>query len=155
MLAALELNKFAKTSESLRVTLPIQGAQNTYYLAIKPHYSALLLIVLTFLHFLTTRASNVVAIYTYDVLGHYSYHRITYAISTPSAVLALVLGFAMLCVLAYALERRLDAGMPVVGSCSMAISAKCGVGGNEMGLGQVRFGGDWRTGRMGFISREG
>jgi hypothetical protein len=58
----------------------------------------------------------------------------------------------MLCVLAYALERRLDTGMPVVGSCSMAISAKCGVGGNEMGLGQVRFGGDWRTGRVGFLS---
>jgi hypothetical protein len=152
MLAALELNKLAKTPASLRVTLPVQGARNSYYLAIKPHYSALLLIALIFLHFLTTKAFSVVAIYTYDVLGHYSHQRITYGISTPSAVLALVLGFVMLCVLAYALERKSDAGMPVVGSCSMAISAKCCVSDDGVGLGQVRFGGDWRTGRVGFLS---
>jgi hypothetical protein len=153
MLAALELNNLAKTPASLRVSLPVQGAQNTYYLAIKPHYSALILIALTFLHFLTTRAFNVVAIYTYDVLGHYSHQSITYAISTHSAVLALVLGFVVLCTLAYALERKLDPGMPVVGSCSMAISAKCFAGDNEVGLGQVKFGRDGRSGRMGFLSR--
>jgi uncharacterized membrane protein required for colicin V production len=155
MLTALELNKFAKTPASLRVTLPVQGAQNTYYLALEPQYSALLLIALTILHFLTTRAFNVVAIYTYDVLGHYSHQRITYGISAPSAVLALALGFVMLCVLAFALERKLDAGMPVVGSCSMAISAKCWVGDAGLGLGQVRFARDGRSGRMGFISQGG
>jgi hypothetical protein len=155
MLAALELNNLAKTPAALRVTLPVQGARKTYYLAIKPHYSAVLLIALTFLHFLTTRAFNVVAIYTYDVLGNYSHQRITYGISTPSAVLALVLGFVMLCILGFALERKFDAGMPVVGSCSMAISAKCGAGDDEVGSGVVRFGRDGRSGRTGFLTREG
>jgi hypothetical protein len=155
MLAALELNEFAKTPTSLRVTLPVQGAQNTYYLAIKPHYSVLLIVSLMFLHLLTARAFNVVAVDTYDVLGHYSHRRITYAISTPSAVLALALGFVMLCVLAYALERKFDAGMPVVGSCSMAVSAKCYVSDDVVGLGQVKFGRDARSGKLGFLSHEG
>jgi hypothetical protein len=155
MLAALELNNLAKTPASLRVTLPTQSAQNTYYLAIKPHYTALFIVSLIFLHLLTTRAFNVVAIYTYDVLGNYSHQRITYAIFTPSAILALSLGLAMLCVLAFALERKFDAGMPVVGTCSMAISAKCFVGDNEVALGQVRFGRDGRSERMGFLSRGG
>ena len=151
MLVASELNKFAKTPASLRVTLPVQGARNTYYLAIKPHYSAMLLTALTSLHFLTARAFNVVAMQTYDVLGQYSHQRITYGISTPSAILALALGFVMLCVLAFALERKLDGQMPVVGSCSMAISAACGGGDVAMALRKVRYGRNGRTGSMGFL----
>lgn len=153
MLVASELNKLARTPASLRVTAPVQGAQNTYYFAIKPHYTAILLLALTICHFLATRAFNVVAIYTYDVLGHYSHQRITYGISTPSAVLALALGFVMLCALAFAMERKLDANMPVVGSCSMAISTACsGSGDVVMSLGKVRYGRNERTGRMGFLS---
>lgn len=154
MLVASELNKYAKTPALLRVTLPVQGAQNTYYLAIKPHLSAVLLILLTLLHFLTIRAYYVVAFSSYDVLGQYSHQRITYAISTPSAILALALGFAMLCILALALERRLDAGMPVMGSCSMAISTACGVDDVVMGLEYVRYGKNARTGRSEFLSCE-
>ncbi|KAI4733855.1 hypothetical protein E4T50_15589 [Aureobasidium sp. EXF-12298] len=152
MLVASKLNSFAKTPASLRVTLPVQGAQNTYHLAIKPHYSAMLLIALIFFHFLTARAFNVVAIQTYDVLGQYSHQRITYGISTSSAILALALGFFMLIVLAFALERKLDGQMPVMGSCSMAISAACGGGDVTMALRKVRYGRDERTGRMRFLS---
>jgi len=152
MVVASELNELVKTPASLRVTLPTQGAQNTYYLAVKPHYTAILLIALTTSHFLTTQAFNVVAIYTHDVLGHYSHQRITYGISTSSALLALALGFVMLCVLAFAMERKLDASMPVVGSCSMAISAACSGGDVVMGLRKVRYGRNERTFRMGFLS---
>jgi len=152
MLVASELNKLAKTPASLRVTIPTQGAQNTYYLAVRPHYTAILLITLTLLHSLTTQAFHVVAMYTYDVLAHYSHQRITYGISTPSAISALALGFVMLCVLAFALERKLDASMPVVGSCSMAISIACSGGDVVMGLRKVRYGWNERTGRMGFLS---
>lgn len=152
MLVAAEINKLAKAPTYLRVTLPIQGAQNTYYLAIKPHYSAIFLVALIFCHFLTTQAFNVVAIYTYDVLGHYSHQRITYGISASSAMLALALGFVMLCVLAFALERRLDASMPVLGSCSMAISAACGGDDVVMSLRKVRYGKSESTGRMGFLT---
>jgi hypothetical protein len=153
MLAASELNKLAKTSAPLRVTLSAKGAQNTYYLAIKPHYLALVLIALTFLHFLTTQVFSVVAVSTYDVLGHYSQKRITFAISISSATLALTLGFVMLCILAFALDRNLDAGMPVMGSCSMAISVACSIGDVGAALGGVRYGRNERTGRMGFLSR--
>ena len=153
MLAASELNSFAKTPAYLRVTLPIQGAQNTYYLAIKPHYSAVLLIALMFLHFLIASAFNVVAMQTYNMLGQYSHQRITYGISTSSAILALVLGFMMVCALAFGLERKLDVGMPVVGSCSMAISSVCsGSGDIIMALRKVRYGRNERSGRMGFLS---
>jgi hypothetical protein len=152
MFVASELNELVKTPAALRLTLPRQGAQNTYYLAIKPHFTAVLLVALTILHFLTTRASYVVALQTYDVLGQYSHQRITYGISTPSAVLALALGFLMSCVLAFAFERKLDADMPVMGSCSMAISAACGGGGDVLALGKVRYGKNERTDRMGFLS---
>lgn len=152
MLVASELNKLAKTPSALRVTIPSQGAQNTYYLALKPQESTILLIALIFVHFLTTMAFNVVAIYTYDVLGQYSHSRITYGISTASAILALALGFVMLCILALAMERKLDADMPVVGSCSMAISAACGSSDVIMSLRKVRYWRNERTGRMGFMS---
>lgn len=152
MLVASELNEIVKTPATLRVTIPTQGALNTYHLAVKLHYNALLVIALTLLHFLATRALHVAAIYTYDVLGHYSHQRITYGISTPSAILALALEFVLLCILAFALERKLDASMPVVGSCSMAISAACSGGDVVMGLRKVRYGRNERTGRMGFLS---
>jgi hypothetical protein len=152
MLAASELNNLVKTPASLRVTLPVTGAQNTYHLAIKPHYSALLLITLTLFHFLTTRAFSVVAVSTYDVLGYYSHRRITYVVSTSSAMLALVLGLIMLCVLAFGLDKRLDAGMPVMGTCSMAISAACCTGDTGVNLGAVRYGRNERTGKRGFVS---
>ncbi|KEQ69521.1 hypothetical protein M436DRAFT_19503, partial [Aureobasidium namibiae CBS 147.97] len=109
MLVASELNQFSKTPATLRVTIPTQGALNTSYLAVKPHFIAILLAALTFCHFLTTQAFNVVAIQNYDVLGHYSHQRIIYGISTSSAILALALGFVMLCVSAFAMERKLDA----------------------------------------------
>ncbi|KAG9526950.1 hypothetical protein KCV07_g302, partial [Aureobasidium melanogenum] len=122
---AAELNAFVKTRTPLRVTLPAQGAQSTYYLSIKPHFSTLLIISLILIHFFATRALNVVAIQTYDIMGQYSHQRITYGTSAFSAIIALVLGFVMLCVLAFGMERKLHAGMPVLGTCSIAISAAC------------------------------
>jgi len=155
MLAATELNAFVKTRAPLRVTLPAQGARSTYYLSVKPQYSALLIVASVLIHFFTTRALNVVAIQTYDFMGQYSHQRITYGISTSSAVLALGLGVVMLCALAFGLDGKLHAGMPVLGTCSIAISAACYVDDVFMTLGLVSYGKNARTGRMGFLSREG
>ncbi|KAI4719237.1 hypothetical protein E4T48_04552 [Aureobasidium sp. EXF-10727] len=154
MLAAAELNTFIKDRGPLRVTLPAPGARSTYYLSIKPHFSGILIIALTLVHFFTTRALNVVAIQIYDVMGGYSHQRITYGISTPSAILALLLGFAMLCALAFGLEKKLYDGMPVLGTCSMAISAACHADDIVMSLRPVTYGKNARTGKMGFFSRE-
>ncbi|KAG9699771.1 hypothetical protein KCU76_g1275, partial [Aureobasidium melanogenum] len=156
MFAAAELNAFVKTRTPLRVTLPAQGAQSTYYLSIKPHLSALLIIGLILIHLFTMRALNVVAIQTYDIVGHYSHQRITYGISTSSAIIALLLGFAMLCALVFGMERKSHAGMPVLGTCSMAISAACHADdGSVVILTKVSYGKNARTGRMGFCSRSG
>ncbi|KAI5272270.1 hypothetical protein E4T47_04487 [Aureobasidium subglaciale] len=152
MLAAAELNACAKTRAPLRVTLPTKGASRTYYLNIEPHFTALLIIALIFIHFLTSQALHIVAIQTYNVMGNYSHQRISYGISTSSAILALVIAFVMLCALAIGLEKKLDAGMPVLGTCSSAISAACHAYDNGEGIGQVRYGENARTGRMGFVS---
>ncbi|THX60930.1 hypothetical protein D6D06_00932 [Aureobasidium pullulans] len=146
MFAAVELSSYSRTHAPLRVTLPRQGARNTYYLAMKPYYSALFIVALTLVHFLTSQALNVVALTTYDVMGQYSHQRITYGISPSSAISALVVGFIMLCALAFALERKLDDGMPVLGTCSMAISAACHVDSGRATLGPVKYGKDERTG---------
>ncbi|KAH0281016.1 hypothetical protein KCU91_g606, partial [Aureobasidium melanogenum] len=152
MLAAAELNAFSKIRGRLRVTLPVRGAQSTYHLSIKPQFSALLIIALILIHFFTTRALKVVAIQTYDIMGRYSHQRITYAISTASAILALGLGFLMLCALTFGLERRLHTAMPVLGTCSMAISAACHADNVVMGLAQVGYGKNARTGKMSFLN---
>lgn len=152
MLAAAELNAFVKIRGRLRVTLPVRGAQSTYHLSIKPQFSALLIIALILIHFFTTRALNVVAIQTYDIMGRYSHQRITYAISTASAVLALGLGFLMLCALTFGLGRRLHTAMPVLGTCSMAISAACHADNVVMSLAQVGYGKNARTGKMSFLN---
>ncbi|KAI5196563.1 hypothetical protein E4T38_08444 [Aureobasidium subglaciale] len=152
MLAAAELNACARTRAPLRVTLLTQGASRTHYLNIKPHFAALLITALVFIHFLTSQALHMVAIQTYDVMGNYSHQRISHGISTSSAILALVIAFVMLCVLAIGLEKKLDAGMPVLGTCSSAISAACHVYDGGEGIGQVRYGRNARTGRLGFVS---
>ncbi|KAI5204869.1 hypothetical protein E4T39_03322 [Aureobasidium subglaciale] len=152
MLAAAELNACVKARAPLRVTLPTQGANKTYYFNIKPHFSAFLLLALVFIHFLTSQALHIIAIQTYDVMGNYSHQRITYGVSTSSAILALVIAFVMLCALAYGLEKKLDAGMPVLGTCSFAISAACHAYDGGERIGQVRYGRNARTGRMGFVS---
>ncbi|KAH0028363.1 hypothetical protein KCU78_g3659, partial [Aureobasidium melanogenum] len=153
MFVAAELNAFVKTRTPLRVTLPAQGAQSTYYLSIKPHLSTLLIISLILIHFFATRALNVVAIQTYDIMGQYSHQRITYGTSAFSAIIALVLGFVMLCVLAFGMERKLHAGMPVLGTCSIAISAACHADDDSaVTLTRVSYGKNTRTGRMGFCS---
>lgn len=154
MFAAVELSSYSRTQAPLRVTLPRQGARNTYYLAMKPYYSLLLVVALVLVHFLTTQALNVVALTTYDVMGQYSHQRITYGISTSSAISALVVGFIMLCALAFALEEKLVDGMPVLGTCSMAISAACHVDSGRATLGPVKYGKDERTGKTGFLCRE-
>ncbi|THV74957.1 hypothetical protein D6D28_02178 [Aureobasidium pullulans] len=154
MFAAVELSSYSRTQAPLRVTLPRQGARNTYYLAMKPYYSLLLIVALVLVHFLTTQALNVVALTTYDVMGQYSHQRITYGISPSSAISALVVGFVMLCALAFALERKLDDGMPVLGTCSMAISAACHVDSGRATLGPVNYGKDEGTGKSGFMCRE-
>ncbi|KAH0363139.1 hypothetical protein KCU65_g7623, partial [Aureobasidium melanogenum] len=69
-------------------------------------------------------------------MGRYSHQRVTYGISTASAALALGLGFLMLCALKFGLERKLHAGMPVLGTCSLAISAACHADDVVMGLSQ-------------------
>ncbi|CAD0106953.1 unnamed protein product, partial [Aureobasidium uvarum] len=154
MLAAAELNTFIKLRAPLRVTLPAPGARSTYYLNIKPQFSAVLIIALTLVHFFTTRALNVVAIQTYDVMGRYSHQRITYGISTSSAILALLFGFAMLCALVFGLEKKLYDRMSVLGTCSMAISAACHADDIVMSLRPVTYGKNARMGRIGFLSRE-
>lgn len=154
MLAAAELNAFAKIPARLRVTLPIHGARSTYYLSTKPHFSVLLVVALTLIHFFTTKAPNVIVIEVYDVMGRYSHQHITYGISTVSALLALRLGFFMLCALAFGLEKKLHAGMPVLGTCSMAISAACRTDNVVISLRQVKYGKNARTNRIGFLSHE-
>lgn len=154
MFAAVELSLYSRTHAPLRVTLPRQGVLNTYYLAMKPQYSLLLIVALVLVHFLTTQALNVVALTTYDVMGQYSHQRITYGISPSSAISALVVGFIMLCALAFALDRKLEDGMPVLGTCSMAISAACHVESGRATLGPVKYGKDERTGKSGFLCRE-
>ncbi|KAG9597922.1 hypothetical protein KCU77_g1453, partial [Aureobasidium melanogenum] len=154
MHAAAELNAFANARAHLRVTLPVQGAQSTYYLSIKPHFSVLLIVALMLIHFCTTRALNVVAIQVYDVMGQYSHQRNTYGISTTSALLALGLGFLLLCALTFGLERKLHVGMPVLGTCSMAISAACHADNIVMSLRQMSYGKNARTNRTGFLIHE-
>lgn len=149
MFAAVELNTYLKKRSPLRVTNPRPGCRPSYYLNLPPQFFVPLLITLAFLHFLTTHSLHVVSIDAYDIAGQYSHRRITFGTSTSAAILALVLGFVLLFALAIALERPLSSGMPVLGTCSMAISAACHADDNAH-LGPIRYGRNSKTRKAGF-----
>jgi hypothetical protein len=132
----VEWNNFAINRKGLRVSNSSRGAQRTSYMLQLPKRIAVPLMLLSaILHWLCSQSIFLVSLefeqsvnspsYVSDDPGH-AKEVITCGFSPIAIVLTVSLGVAMvLAAIFTALRKFKTAGMPVVGSCSAAISAGC------------------------------
>ena len=135
MLLADEWNEYAHKRSGLRVTKP-QGAQrSSYRLELPYRYGIPLLFISGLLHWLVSQSIFLARVALYDVHGHEimigdSMSRLGTWVSTvvysPLALLTVIIcGTVVVAIGIMNGFRTYRPGMPIVGSCSAAISAAC------------------------------
>ncbi|KAJ5887395.1 hypothetical protein N7495_007436 [Penicillium taxi] len=138
MAATHEWSMFAHKRITLRVTLPVGAQRETYWLGLPWRYSLPFLICSTVFHWLISQSIFLINITIYqpntEVLtkptdnfpGVRNTGMITACGYSPLAI-ACALGVALILLFALLVlsSRKLKPGMPLVGSCSLGISAAC------------------------------
>jgi hypothetical protein len=128
MLFAHEWSAMATTRQTLRVSRPRGEQRSTYYLQLPYMYAVPLMAAMSCLHWLVARSIFLLQVKVFNNAGAEkpdgAIHVCGYS---PFAILvALCVGAVILSILvALSLMRKLHGGIPVVGSCSAAISAAC------------------------------
>lgn len=127
MLLAKEWSGYAHERKGLRVTSPVSEQRSTYRLQLPYRYSIPLLVLSGTLHWLVSQSIFLVSLKAYRYTGEADpennivtcgYSPIAILVTTVVGAAAMLLGIAM----GY---RRYKPGLPLVGSCSAAISAAC------------------------------
>ncbi|KAK5677181.1 hypothetical protein LTS10_010370 [Elasticomyces elasticus] len=134
MLLTAEYCRFARVRSTLRVSKPKGKQKSTYWLNIPWNYSGLLMASMATLHWLVARSIFLMKVSVFDNNGVLVPAREINACGySPFAILvATLLGVVMTVVLIGLSYRRLDAGIPVAASCSVAIAAACHQGRSGM-----------------------
>lgn len=151
MLLALEWSSYATRRKGLRVTVPLGSKQikssqrSTLYLQLPKRYSLPLMVASTLLHWLVSQSIFLAIIkevdYSTGIPIDKGYGKVGCGFSPLGIVLSAALSGAMLLVLwGFALWRRYDSSMPLVGSCSLAISAACHTDQWDVARGEVMWG---------------
>ena len=127
MLLMEEWSGFAHERKSLRVTLPIGRQRSSYWLQLPYTYGIPLLVMSGTLHWLVSQSIFLARV---TVLDHEGAKVQDASISTcgysPIAIITvIILGSIMVLLGILNGFRRYKAGMPLIGSCSAAISAAC------------------------------
>jgi hypothetical protein len=127
MLAFDEYSHLAEHKRTLRVSAPVGEQRSTFYLQIPYRYSVPLLTSMALLHWLISRGVYLVNVRVYDVSGTEVLDRARYSrgMNPLPLLLAFLLGTAMWFALFILMGKRLGTGMPIIGTCSAAISAAC------------------------------
>lgn len=135
MLGSFEWMSYAHKRKGLRLSRKPAGAQrSTYFLQLPYRFGVPLVILSGTLHWLVSQSIFVVAFDIYDELGElqttdigWQYSAVTRTCGySPIAMLAVVIvGGAMLVAVVAFGYIPYKRGMPLVGSCSLAISAAC------------------------------
>lgn len=136
--ATHEWSRFAQKRTTLRVTLPVGAQRETYWLGLPWRYSLPCLICCTAFHWLISQSIFLINIRIYqptsEVLMEPTAHfpgvsdtGMTTACGYSPLAIACALGVAVLMFIALIAlsSRKVNSGMPIVGSCSLAISAAC------------------------------
>lgn len=127
MLGSYEWIRFGRFRKSLRVTAPVGNQRSTYYLQLPYTYAIPLLLLSGGLHWLMSQSLFLALVTVYDQAGDRddSDSISTVGYSCIAIFCALILGsVAVLGGIANGF-RRFDDSIPLVGSCSAAISAAC------------------------------
>lgn len=127
MLFEKEWSGFAYERKTLRVTWPIGKQRSTTWLQLPYRYGVPLLIALMAMHWLVSQSIFLVHVVKLDIAGRVDPQP---AISTCgyfiiAIISAMILGTIIILSGILVGSRKFKAGMPLVGSCSAAISAAC------------------------------
>ena len=133
MLAAAEWSRYGQHRKGLRVTSPTHAQRSTYWLQLPWSYGLPLAIMSSVLHWLVSQSIFLASFDVYDPTNNIVSgdsdglpSNITKCGYSPPAIACLlIVGTIMVLVLALHGLRKLDPGMPLAGSCSLAISAAC------------------------------
>ncbi|KAF3009606.1 hypothetical protein E8E13_006881 [Curvularia kusanoi] len=135
MLMGHEWTSYAYKRKGLRVSRSPVGHQRTTYFLTLPYRFALPLVILSgALHWLVSQGIFVVAFDLYDEFGEASDVNVTtmtIGYSPVAMFTFIVLGLLMLAALLGFGMILYKPGMPLAGSCSLAISAACHPGQDE------------------------
>lgn len=128
MALANEWSYHAFKRKGLRVsTLPRGHQRSTYFLSLPYRYSLPLLAFSGILHWLISQSLYLVSTKSYGVGLNREPADDTFmcGYSPPAILSTLSVGAAMMGFLVFMAFKRLKSGMPVAGSCSLAIAAAC------------------------------
>ncbi|KAL3481374.1 hypothetical protein BJX99DRAFT_164303 [Aspergillus californicus] len=128
MTLAVEWNSFSLKRKGLRVSSPPQGQQRrTHFLSLPYRYGVPLITLSTLLHWLMSQSIFLVRILAWTQWGERnpSGDTMTVGYSPPAIVIGLCVGALLPAGLVLMGRRRFRSGMPVAGSCSLAIAAAC------------------------------
>jgi len=135
MLMGYEWISYSRKRKGLRVTRQPSGAQrSTYFLSLPYRFGVPLMLISGILHWLVSQSIFLIAIDFYDAFGNpaarpppgniaWDYKTLGY--SPAGAIAVLVLGGLLVISIVAAGYIPYKRGMPLAGSCSMAISAAC------------------------------
>lgn len=125
MLAVAEYNDFATQRKPLRVSYPRGEQRSTYYLSLPYRYSIPLITVSVLMHWLLSQCIFLVKVVFFDVYRQLSGYAEACGYS-PLAMLITVIVGAVAMIFLFGLSLRpLKSNLPLLSSCSTAISAAC------------------------------
>lgn len=122
MLLSYEYTKFASVRSTLRVSRPAGRQRSTLWLQIPMKYGGPVMLGMAFLHWLVSRSFFYVQ---GNQLADGTRNSYECGYSLLADILAICLGSLLVLALVAMSFRKLDPGMPLVGSCSIAIAAAC------------------------------
>ena len=125
MLSATEWSRSARHRKALRVTSPTHAQRSTYWLALPWRYSLPLSMTSSLMHWLISQSIFLARVGVYDPRNEPIQTISTCGYSAYAIVIVIIVGSTMVLALLVNGFRKLDSGMPLVGSCSLAISAAC------------------------------
>jgi hypothetical protein len=126
MMLGREYSSYAKHRRPLRVSRPEGEQRSTYRLQLPYRYSVPLMAMMACLHWLVARSIFLVEINVFDYDGNALAKKVSACgYSSMAIVLSLVVSGAVILALLASAARKLEPGMPLASSCSLAITAAC------------------------------
>lgn len=133
MANAYEISRFATVRKTLRVTSPRGQQRSTFWLSLPFRYILPMTATMALLHWTISRSIFLVQVTGYDDPYHKDGSENTKMVgwSPLPVIISICIGGVLILALFGFAFRRLDAGIPMIGSCSLAIRAAASTGGNE------------------------
>lgn len=122
-----EWHAFSRRRRALRVTSPRGDQRSTYFLSLPYKYLVPILITSVATHWILSQSFFLVAIDVFDEDGNLSSDEsiLTCGFSCIAIIFLIGIGYLVLIIGVGTGFRRYEGGMPLVGSCSAAMSAAC------------------------------